>query len=143
MKLITGLLALKKAGVALPLAVAPALAEFGSASVSSVMHLAQQSLELHIGAAMKAAGVGANLLGKDGYELVNIGSRLMAFDWPSLPDLDKVGCRQGAGTCCLDRPAKHPRLLARCCSTPTTHPYPRTCALTQVARPLPHFAWKP
>jgi hypothetical protein len=82
MQVITGLLAMKKSGIALPLSIAPALAEFGQASANVPVTLAKESLELHLGLAAKALGVGKSALGlSDGGDLIGMGSKLMTVDW--------------------------------------------------------------
>ncbi|KIZ00590.1 hypothetical protein MNEG_7373 [Monoraphidium neglectum] len=91
MQVITGLLAMKKSGIALPLSIAPALAEFGQASANVPVTLAKESLELHLGLAAKALGVGKSALGlSDGGDLIGMGSKLMTVDWPALPDFNKL-----------------------------------------------------
>lgn len=95
-------MAMKKEGISLPFSLAPAFAEFGAASAKVPLTLAKESFELHVGAVAKAVGVGKAFFGKDSSDLINLGTRLMSFNWPAMPNFNKVGvCGWGLGGCCM------------------------------------------
>jgi hypothetical protein len=81
-----------QASITLPTSLAPAFAEFGLTSAGVGPSLLRESFEFHVGAAATALGVGKGfLLGNDAKALVDLGTRLMAFNWPALPNFNKVG----------------------------------------------------
>jgi hypothetical protein len=57
--------------------------------------LLRESFEMHVGAAAAALGAGKGFFigGDDAKGLVDLGTRLMAFDWPAIPNFSKVGDR--------------------------------------------------
>ncbi|GBF87309.1 hypothetical protein Rsub_00020 [Raphidocelis subcapitata] len=133
-EVIVGVLALHKAGLKAPYGVGRALALFSGESANASLALLRESFELHVGAAAAAVGVGSAFVGADGRALVDLGSRLMAFDWPALPDFNKLyesvnkAVRAVPEEVVDEVRAVAPACLRRCCK-------PDTAIDTAVARP--------
>lgn len=89
---ITGLLAMRREGRQLPRGVAPALREFTAKALTAPLSLARESLELYVGAGAAALGLGRSVFGdeEEAAGLIDLGTRLMAFDWSALPDFNQV-----------------------------------------------------
>ena len=100
-------------GASLPAAVAPALVDFANATANVPFTLARESLELHYGMAAKALGVGkAFLTGGNSSDMLDLGTKLMAFDWPAVPNFAKVRRCQRVPCPILSRSQRASRMFA-------------------------------